>query len=380
MSLDHEALMKTSNDHHRRLSSLSSLDDPLVSFFEGSASPKDLGIQHSPSNTKRARARSVANGAISLTATVLEENGRLQLELQRLRTPSSSSSPSTNPTFKRHVAEIQRLREELSVTETQLQVTAMQLEEATLMSSNENQNNNELSRLRQTLSVTEMQLENSTTQQQKQSRLHTQEVATLTERLQAVEQHAIEATQEAAQEAATASAKAVAAATTPSPSIEFFERQLKKMKNKLIQTTNVLAKKTLDLDSALYTIENESIRIENIEQNNHNREEKRVTSIMLKTKTLIKKMKQNHGKEMSELKKHHEQLIHQHVLKETQQGKTTKLAIKQAVSIAVKATTSALREKQQHKFETLANELAKTSAFAGNLSEINDQLREQLMR
>ena len=135
MSLDHEALMKTSNDHHRRLSSLSSLDDPLVSFFEGSASPKDLGIQHSPSKTKRARAKSVANGAISLTATVLEENGRLQLELQRLRTPSSSSSPSSNPTFKRHVAEIQRLREELSVTETQLQVTAMQLEEATLMHS-----------------------------------------------------------------------------------------------------------------------------------------------------------------------------------------------------------------------------------------------------
>ena len=378
MSLDHEALMKTSNDHHRRLSSLSSLDDPLVSFFEGSASPKDLGIQHSPSNTKRARARSVANGAISLTATVLEENGRLQLELQRLRTPSSSSSPSTNPTFKRHVAEIQRLREELSVTETQLQVTAMQLEEATLMYSNENQNNNnnELSRLRQTLSVTEMHLENSTTQQQKQSRLHKQEVATLTERLQVVEQHAIEATQEAA----TASAKAVAAATTPSPSIEFFERQLKKMKNKLMQATNALAKKTLDLDSALYTIENESIRIENIEQNNLNREEKRVTSIMLKTKTLIKKMKQNHGNEMSELKKQHEQLIHQHVLNETQQGKTTKLAIKQAVSIAVKATTSALREKQQHKFETLANELAKTSAFAGNLSEINDQLREKLMR
>ena len=241
--------------------------------------------------------------------------------------------------------------------------------------SNENQNNNELSRLRQTLSVTEMHLENSTTQQQKQSRLHKQEVATLTERLQAVEQHAIEATQEAA----TASAKAVAAATTPSPSIEFFERQLKKMKNKLMQATNALAKKTLDLDSALYTIENESTRIENIEQNNLNREEKRVTSIMLKTKTLIKKMKQDHGNEMSELKKQHEQLIHHHVLKETQQGKTTKLAIKQAVSIAVKAATSALREKQQQKFETLANELAKTSAFAGNLSEINDKLREKLM-
>ena len=346
---DHDALIKEAHIHHRRLSSISSLDDPLVSFFEGTATPKDLGILNSPPKEGTTRSKAVTTGsAMSVTATILEDYGRLKLEVTRLRTscnitstPSTPSTPSTSSTssttstqFRRHVVEIQRLRELLSDTEDQFDIATSQLQDST----------------------SKQEQQRHTHEQQRHA--HEHEVASLRESLRSVK-------------------RAAAAVTTlkpshKSPSIDFFERQLKQTKTQLAAATENLSERTSTLDRVLSQLDNASKQHEAVQKEWKQREEERVKSVVNKAKDLSRRMKTTHERELNMLRS---ELA---VSKESTQiqEREHKLSIKNAVSIAVKQTTSTLRESHRQKLRDLTDELAKTSAERGNLAEDNDRLRE----
>ena len=388
MSNDHDAIIKEAVRHHRRLSTLSNLDDPLLNFFD--ATPNELGVLHSPPSNKhapprntttngRSRSQSLVEGSLAMIQRLAQENASLKASLeQRERERQQQQQQQTNqntttfPTesFQRHVQEIQRLRAELETTEEALSNAHTQLENMAPPRKSSSPASNafkrhvkEIEALRLELSLAEDQLEaleeqekHKTKQHHQQNRVHERNKQLLMARIQDLE----------IEQKETASA---------SPSIDFFQRQLKSTQLKLTNVTHQFNTTTIELNNAQKHATEYKKEQQN-QQQHQLKEEERINNMVLKFKSFSKELKRNHEIEIQELKHQHSFTVADWTKQFNKKEQEHSFQLQQAVSLAVKTTTATLRQRHEAKMTLHKQQLEKQ--FKTNMTDrITDEITKE---
>ena len=407
---DHDALIRETKSHHRRLSHLSSLDDPLVSFFDGHATSNDLGLLHSPPSSptlQRPRAKSVGvDSSLTVIQRYAEENGRLRLQVERLQT-SSSSSPSSSTTttttisstptsfssitdkkFQLHVRQICSLREELAQTEevneslqaevTRLTAVAVAATATVTATANVQQSNSDIfqrhvrdiANLRDELATTKGLLDTTTQElvisqqsQEKQRRLHEHDARMMVERVQLLELEL-----EEAQRSKTLSLSSSSSAS------DFFERQLRQTKSHLERMQHEMTRRDEEMERTRSEASNLRAQLA------REREEHDVEMLVVRQKEKEQR-KRCHIEHETAMKAAVEVAVEAAVERASKESsvsfETRELehssAMRTAISLAVRTTTSQLRSRHEEKVAVLLLDLA---AANKNVMEAQKNVKE----